>query len=65
MYTLLKKNKGHYQIFLEQLEENFDMTRTNEVSFFSDFFEKLTNIIEEYAIMGPKFYSQYDILHYF
>ena len=61
MYTLLKKNKGHYQIFLEQLEENFDMTRTNEVSFFSDFFEKLTNIIEEYAIMGPKFYSQYDI----
>ena len=33
----------------------------NEQAFFSEFFEKLTNIIEEYGIMGPKFYSQYDI----
>ena len=61
MYTLLKKNKGHYQIFLEQLHKNIKMTETNEQAFFSEFFEKLTNIIEEYGIMGPKFYSQYDI----
>ena len=29
--------------------------------FFSDFFEKLTNIIEEYGMMGPKFYNQYEL----
>ena len=61
MYTLIKRNKGHYQIFLEQLKINLEMTSSNEMNFFNNFFEKLTNIIEEYAFMGPKFYAQYDI----
>ena len=61
MYTLIKRNKGHYQIFLEQLKINLEMTSSNEMNFFNNFFEKLTNIIEEYAFMGPKFYTQYDI----
>jgi len=61
MYTLIKRNKGHYQIFLEQLKINLEMTSSNEMNFFNNFFEKLTNIIEEYALMGPKFYTQYDI----
>ena len=61
MYSLLKKNKGHYQIFLEQLHKNIYMNGINEQSFFSQFFEKLTNIIEEYGILGPKFFGQYEI----
>ena len=61
MYTLIKRNKGHYQIFLEQLKINLEMTSSNEMNFFNNFFEKLTNIIEEYSFMGPKFYTQYDI----
>ena len=61
MYSLLKKNKGHYQIFLEQLHKNIFMNGTNEQNFFSDFFEKITNIIEEYAMLGPKFYPQYEL----
>ena len=56
MYSLLKKNKGHYQIFLEQLIQNLQMNNIDRINFFSDFFEKLTNLIEEYGIMGPKFY---------
>ena len=61
MYTLLKKDKGHYLIFLEQIHQNINMTGVNEQAFYSEFFEKLTNIIEEYAIMGPKYFWQYDI----
>ena len=61
MYSLLKKNKGHYQIFLEQLMINLEMNQIEKITFFSDFFEKLTNLIEEYGIMGPKFYSQYEL----
>ena len=61
MYSLLKKNKGHYQIFWEQLHKNMNMNGINGQIFFSDFFEKLTNIIEEYGILGPKFYSQYEL----
>ena len=61
MYSLLKKNKGHYQIFLEQLHKNIFMNGTNEQNFFSDFFEKITNIIEEYAMLGPKFFPQYEL----
>ena len=61
MYSLLKKNKGHYQIFLEQLMLNLQMNEIENNAFFSDFFEKLTNLIEEYGIMGPKFYSQYEL----
>ena len=61
MYSLLKKNKGHYQIFLEQLSQNLEMNQIDTTIFFSDFFEKLTNLIEEYGIMGPKFYTQYEL----
>ena len=61
MYSLLKKNKGHYQIFLEQLMRNLEMNQIDTNIFFSDFFEKLTNIIEEYGMMGPKFYNQYEL----
>ena len=61
MYSLLKKNKGHYQIFLEQLMKNLEMNDIDTNIFFSDFFEKLTNIIEEYGMMGPKFYNQYEL----
>ena len=61
MYSLLKRNKGHYQIFWEQIHKNINMNGTNEQIFFSEFFEKLTNIIEEYGIMGPKFYGQYEL----
>ena len=61
MYSLLKRNKGHYQIFLEQIHKNIYMNGTTEQIFFSEFFEKLTNIIEEYGIMGPKFFGQYEI----
>ena len=60
MYSLIKKNKGHYQIFLEQLEINMELNGKDKQLFFSQFFEKLTNIIEEYGIMGPKFYGQYE-----
>ena len=56
-----KKNKGHYQIFLEQLSKNLEMNQIDNKIFFSDFFEKLTNLIEEYGIMGPKFYTQYEL----
>ena len=61
MYSLLKKNKGHYQIFLEQLMKNLEINQIDKTSFFSDFFEKLTNIIEEYGMMGPKFYNKYEL----
>ena len=61
MYSLLKKNKGHYQIFLEQLSNNLQMNQIDKINFFSDFFEKLTNIIEEYGMMGPKFYTKYEL----
>ena len=37
------------------------MNGTNEQNFFSDFFEKITNIIEEYAMLGPKFFPQYEL----
>ena len=59
MYSLIKKNKIHYQIFLEQLSINLNLN--DNKTFFNDFFEKLTNIIEEYALMGPKFYNQYQL----
>ena len=59
MYSLTKKNKIHYQIFLEQLSINLSLN--DNKTFFNDFFEKLTNIIEEYALMGPKFYNQYQL----
>ena len=61
MYSLLKKDKGHYQIFLEQLSDNLQMNQIDKMNFYSDFFEKLTNIIEEYGMMGPKFYNQYEL----
>lgn len=59
IYSLIKKNKIHYQIFLEQLSINLKLN--DNKTFFNDFFEKLTNIIEEYALMGPKFYTQYQL----
>ena len=61
MYSLIKKNKGNYQIFMEQLRKNMIMNEINEQAFFSEFFEKLTNIIEEYAMLGPKFFTQYEL----
>ena len=54
MYSLIKKNKGHYQIFLEQLEINMELNGKDKQLFFSQFFEKLTNIIEEYGIIIVK-----------
>ena len=59
MYSLMKKNKIQYQIFLEQLTNNIHLN-DNKI-FFNGFFEKLTNIIEEYALMGPKFYKKYEL----
>ena len=61
MYNLLKKNKGHYQIFMEQLMQNLKINDIDNTIFFSDFFEKLTNLIEEYGMMGPKYYKQYEL----
>ena len=59
MYSLMKKNKIQYQIFLEQLTKNNYLN--DNIVFFNGFFEKLTNIIEEYALMGPKFYKKYEL----
>ena len=59
MYSLMKKNKIQYKIFLEQLTNNIELN-DNKI-FFNGFFEKLTNIIEEYALMGPKFYKKYEL----
>ena len=59
MYSLMKSNKAHFQIFLEQVTKNLYFNDNN--TFFNGFFEKLTNLIEEYSIMGPKFYNQYKI----
>ena len=61
MYNLLKNNKGHYQIFMEQLMQNLKINNIDHILFFSDFFEKLTNLIEEYGMMGPKYYKQYEL----
>ena len=59
MYSLLKKKKVHLQIFLEQLYQNLNLN-DNKI-FFNGFFEKLTNLIEEFSLMGPKFYTQYEM----
>ena len=59
MYSLMKKKKVHYQIFLEQLSKC--LHSNGDTTFFNGFFEKLTNLIEEYALMGPKFYTQYQL----
>ena len=59
IYSLLKKKKTHYQIFLKQLSKNVNLNENK--TFFDDFFEKLTNLIEEYSIMGVKFYNYFII----
>ena len=59
MYSLMKKNKIQLQIFLEQITKNVNIN--DNKTFFNGFFEKLTNIIEEYAFMGPKFYEKYQL----
>jgi len=59
IYSLTKKKKVHFQIFFEQLSKC--LLLNNDTTFFNEFFEKLTNLIEEYAIMGPKFYKQYQL----
>ena len=59
MYSLMKKNKIQYQIFLEQLLKNINLN--DNTTFFNGFYEKLTNIMEEYSLMGPKFYAQYQL----
>ena len=59
MYSLMKNNKIHFQIFFEQLIKNINMNDNKD--FFNGFYEKLTSLIEEYSFMGPKFYAQYQI----
>ena len=59
MYSLMKKNKIQFKIFLEQLTYNINFN--DNKNFFNGFFEKLTNIIEEYSLMGQKFYSKYQL----
>ena len=61
MYSLMNKNKDIFFIFLEQIEKNLRLNLGHSSHFFNDFFEKITNIIEEYSIMGPKFYSKYEL----
>ena len=61
MYILSKKNKKNFFIFLEQIEKNIALNSINGRNFYNSFYEKLTNIIEEYAIMGPKFFSKYEL----
>ena len=46
---------------MEQIEKNLRLNLGYSSHFFNDFFEKITNIIEEYSIMGPKFYSKYEL----
>ena len=59
MYSLIKKN--NLFVFLKQIEQSIFSKTGNNSFFFNKFFEKLTNIIEEYSVMGPKFYSQYQL----
>jgi len=61
MYSLIKKN--NLFAFLNQIEKNFNFKSEYNLHliFFNSFFEKLTNIIEEYSIMGPKFFSKYQL----
>ena len=61
MYILSKKNKKNFFIFLEQIEKNIALNSINGRNFYNSFYENLTNIIEEYAIMGPKFFSKYEL----
>ena len=61
MYSLLKKNKISFFIFLEQIKNNILLGIGSYMDFFNSFFEKLTNLIEEYAFMGPKFFSKYEL----
>ena len=41
--------------------QNLKINNIDHILFFSDFFEKLTNLIEEYGMMGPKYYKQYEL----
>ena len=59
MYSLMKKNKIQFKIFLEQLTYNININ--DNKAFFNGFFEKLTNLIEEYSLMGQKFYPKYQL----
>ena len=61
MYSLVKKNKKNFFIFLEQVNKNLTLNFGVGFRFYNSFFEKLTNIIEEYAIMGPKFFSKFEL----
>ena len=61
MYSLVKKNKKNFFIFLEQINKNLTLNFGVGFRFYNSFFEKLTNIIEEYAIMGPKFFSKFEL----
>ena len=61
MYTLIKNDKKNLFIFLEQIEKNIATNLGNGRNFYHSFFEKLTNIMEEYAIMGPKFFHKYEM----
>ena len=61
MFSLLKRNKAHYQTFLEQILKTVNLCGVKDYIYFEDIFDKLTSLIEEYAIMGPKFYKQYEI----
>ena len=61
MYSLVKTNKKNFFIFLDQIFKNLTLNFGVGFRFFNSLFEKLTNIIEEYAIMGPKFFSKFEI----
>ena len=61
MYSLIKNNKKNFYIFLEEIQKNIRINIGNITPFFNSFYEKLTNIIEEYSIMGPKFYPKYQL----
>ena len=59
MYSLIKEN--NLFVFLNQLEKILNLKSEYISHFFNQFFEKLTNIIEEYSVMGPKFFSKYQL----
>ena len=61
MYSLIKRDKKKCFIFLDQIEKNIYLNLSAGSRFFNSFFEKLTNIIEEYSVMGPKYFTKYDL----
>ena len=59
MYSLIKKNNLDFFVFMEQINANLKLNEYK--TFYNSFFEKLTNLIEEYSVMGPKFYTKYEL----